>query len=87
MDAEKLAAKRAKYVGMKLGRLEVIEVPYSIYRARKVGKPITLMECNCKCDCGTIRKYILNHALRGGIKSCGCILREKSSRRNSQKDK
>lgn len=63
-------------LGMKFGRLEVLELaPGRIGKDKKVG-------WICKCDCGnltTVRSNSLVSSLRktdGATQSCGCLLRE-----------
>ena len=36
----------------------------------------------CKCECGTIKSIYNFHLLSGDTKSCGCLARELSSKRN-----
>lgn len=55
----------SKYIGKKYGRLTILEI-YSLENR---------IECKCRCECGTIKKYLLNSLLKGGTKSCGCIVK------------
>lgn len=34
----------------------------------------------CKCDCGTIKEISMNHLRNGKTKSCGCYIKEKTSK-------
>jgi len=36
----------------------------------------------CLCDCGTFKAIDQRHLLRGNVRSCGCLLRETSHKKN-----
>jgi hypothetical protein len=52
----------------KFERLTVLEV-YKIKGSYARAKAI--------CDCGILKEYRLDHILRGGTKSCGCLRNER----------
>jgi hypothetical protein len=60
-------------VGNKYGRLTVKEVVLG------EGKPRVL----CDCDCGTTFVTIANDVTNGHTKSCGCLTREATTKRNT----
>lgn len=53
----------AERIGQKFGRLTVIDV---LPKGRII----------CRCDCGTIKNLQRSHVFWGGVKSCGCLVRE-----------
>lgn len=64
--------------GQRFGRWTAIECSA---RAKRPGQQT---KWKCRCDCGTVKKAVLYHALtNGGSKSCGCLKREIASRPNS----
>jgi hypothetical protein len=38
----------------------------------------------CKCDCGNIKDILLLHLVRNRVNSCGCILRTKNGKSNTE---
>lgn len=64
------------YIGRKFGRLTAIRV------SDGTGTP-TNCKWECKCDCGNV-VYVLGSSLRNGnTKSCGCLAREMTVKRNT----
>lgn len=60
--------------GRKFGRLTVIELSEKRYSdGTKLWK--------CQCDCGTVGYYLGRYLKKGITKSCGCLARELSSKR------
>lgn len=66
--------KRINRVGERFERLVVI----SFVGTNKYGKALW----NCQCDCGNIIKVIGGHLHSGNTKSCGCLYREMTAKRN-----
>jgi hypothetical protein len=60
-------------VGLKFGRLEVIE-----YAGRNRNKKNTW---RCRCDCGEIRVVLYENLCSGKSKSCGCLKKDLLSQR------
>ena len=74
---EKISQSRIKDItGDKFGRLT------PLYYVREKNKLFWI----CKCDCGTETKVRADHILQGKTKSCGCIAKEMTIKRN-QSDK
>ena len=70
-------AKFKNEVGNQHGKLEVIR------RAENKGSRCAWI---CRCACGNITKPISGTSLRNrGIKSCGCLLKEKKSEETRKK--
>jgi ribosomal protein S27E len=62
-----------KYVGTKVGRLEVLELYVSESRGNKSRY------FRCKCDCGNEKFIFFDSIRKGTTKSCGCLKREVDS--------
>lgn len=62
-------------IGKKFGRWTVIE--------KSKSKPKHLL---CMCSCGTIRDVSKSHLINNNTKSCGCIGREKASKRMTERN-
>lgn len=63
--------KRLKLKGRRFDRLVVIE--YTKTRT-KSGSALW----SCQCDCGNFKNVSTDNLLKGKVKSCGCLLREKN---------
>ncbi|GIO26378.1 hypothetical protein [Ornithinibacillus bavariensis] len=72
------------YTGDKYGRLTLIKEvepyipPSRSYKARRYL---------CKCDCGNEIEAVLNAIRSGNTRSCGCVSREKTIKRNKESSK
>lgn len=62
------------YSGMRFGKLTVLRLSY----VRKGHKYYT-----CQCDCGRIKDICGSHLATGASRSCGCMVREATIRRNT----
>ena len=69
-------SRRIDLSGKRFGRLIVL----SYFRNNKHGHPIW----ECLCDCGTKKEVLGFHLRTGATVSCGCYIREKSSKRMSE---
>lgn len=72
-----LGTKVKNLVGMKFGKLEVIEFDYGNYEEQKAKKALRLVKnCSsrfiCQCECGTVKSIASSHLCNGDTKSCGC---------------
>lgn len=63
-------------VGMRYGRLEVIEHKGKDHRDKHLWL--------CKCDCGNEKVVVADNLSSGKSKSCGCLKREFLSRKGNQ---
>ncbi len=61
-----------EFIGMKFGRLTILEVDDHVTKIDKTNHRF----CKCKCDCGKECYRDLYLILRGGVKSCGCLHNE-----------
>jgi len=65
-------------IGQRFGKLKVIaDAPRYFYK----GGNQAVSEC--LCDCGNTRRIKSNSLKRGETKSCGCLIREATIRRNT----
>ena len=74
------AGMTKEIIGKKFNRLTVIKQDGSY----KTGTKLFL----CKCECGGSTKTSASHLKRGEVKSCGCLVKEVSSKngKNTKKD-
>jgi hypothetical protein len=61
----------SNFIGKRFNRLLVIDFYKGKYQT----------ELLCKCDCGNIRHFT-PHQLNNTVKSCGCYIKEKTTKRN-----
>jgi hypothetical protein len=59
--------RKGNLVGLRFGRLVVISLDYKL----KVGRRVSTIFWNCKCDCGNMVKVSSYDLQMGVIKSCG----------------
>lgn len=61
--------------GEKFGRLKVIKRHgYKIYKSGR-----KFVQWLCECDCGNKEVYCTSNALKSGLQSCGCFMKEVSA--------
>lgn len=70
--------------GSTFGRLNVIGFAGHrlTFPNSKNGKPNRMAYWKCKCECGNERFVCVANLTVGGTKSCGCLQRENTSKRN-----
>lgn len=77
LNRKNFVNKLSKLIGLKFGRLSVIDVTFDTSGKRKRHKLV------CQCDCGNIKNVEKSDLLNGRVRSCGClhseILSEKMS--------
>lgn len=66
-------SKHHELVGKRFGRLVVLS------KERHNGRT----KWNCQCDCGTIKSVIGSSLVLGHTKSCGCLIKEVTAKRNT----
>lgn len=62
-------------IGLSFGRLTIIE--FSGSRMYGTSKSRFVI---CKCECGTIREFLLSSIRYGYTQSCGCLLKERQTK-------
>ena len=67
--------KNENLIGRKFDRWTVIA---------KAEKRNGMSVWKCRCECGTEKEVYQKHLLSGATKSCGCLAKEKSSKRMKQ---
>ena len=67
------------YVGNKYNRLTVVDC---YWIEEKSGRK--RMYFDCKCDCGNVTTASRDHVVLNRIKSCGCLISELTSNRNTK---
>lgn len=60
------------HIGEKFGRWTILEMSSE-------RSPEGRIKVKCVCDCGTIKDVILKNILRGGSRSCGCLVADTTS--------
>jgi hypothetical protein len=67
-------------VGKKFGRLTVV----SEAEPRRYASGASSRMVMCQCECGTIKPVLVSSLIRGGTKSCGCLLSEVSKAKQTK---
>ena len=70
--------KRVNYEGEKFGRLIVLKD----FSKRSGNRYRSFLKC--ECDCGRIKDISKPDVISGNVKSCGCLISEKSRERMSK---
>jgi len=76
-------------VGKKFGRWTVINKCYKKIEEKKIknknnGNSNSVIYWNCKCDCGNMGVVSSSNLKNGKSKSCGCLEKEMTSKRNKE---
>lgn len=69
LDLSKLPANARNLLGLRFGRLLVIQL---------AGRKSRYLAWLCKCDCGNEKVVVSGHLRDGGTQSCGCLKAERS---------
>ncbi len=67
-------------VGKRFGRLTVV----SEAEPRRYASGASSRMVICQCECGTIKPVLVSSLIKGGTKSCGCLLSEVSKARQTK---
>jgi hypothetical protein len=74
-------------IGKRFGRFVVLKRAKSRRRKSRTGKNSWARLCIlCLCDCGTMKVVTVDSVRLGGVKSCGCLLRDMLITRNTTHD-
>ncbi len=75
------------FFGKKYHRLTIIDVDMerSALEFERRGKCSIYVKC--VCDCGVFKSCLKSHVVKGNVKSCGCLVKETTTRLNTQNKK